>query len=223
MWSCVRSAVDCTRQELTFQPSRFQEIRTENLYDRLRTMTEILSTGRFIVSIVLAIGLTAWLGCAQDKQATVSGRVTIDGRPLDRGVVTFVNALEKSSAGMSGQIRPDGIYHVQIGQSGEVVAGEYAVKVDARKASVPRPDGAPPAPGDLLLPIRYTRVETSGLRYHVRPGANVIDIALAGDRAGDTDPTNGDPAVVEGVQEVGEATPAPEAEKESPQSTEDQP
>lgn len=130
----------------------------------------------------LAVPVASMLlvGCTAEDQATVSGKVTMDGRPLDRGVVTFVSALGKSTAGISGQIHGDGTYEVQIGQSGQVVAGEYAVAVVARTPSITTQEGAPPAPGELLVPVRYTQIETSGLRYHVRPGKNVIDVALAG-------------------------------------------
>ena len=133
-----------------------------------------------VTPLAVFIGGVLLVGCAAEDQATVVGKVTMDGRPLDRGVVTFVNALGKSSAGISGQIHGDGTYDVQIGQSGEVVAGEYAVAVVARTPSITTQEGAPPTPGELLVPDRYTRIETSGLRYHVRPGKNIIDIALAG-------------------------------------------
>jgi hypothetical protein len=184
-------------------------------------MTRVLYVERIVASLALIVGATACGGCAPGEQATVSGKVTLDGRPLDRGVVTFVNALEKSSPGISGQIESDGTYHVQIGQSGEVVAGEYAVQVDARQASHPRPDGAPPAPGESLLPLRYSQIETSGLRYHVRPGTNVIDIALAGEKSGDTEEKAELSPASASIQEDGAATPAPADEEQSAPANDD--
>lgn len=200
-------------------------------------MTNASGVVRFVVPIVLMVAVAALVGCAPAEQATVSGKVTIDGRPLDRGVVTFVNALGKSTAGISGQIHSDGTYDVQIGQSGEIVAGEYNVIVDSREASAPQPEGAPPLPGELLIPVRYTRVETSGLRYHVRSGTNVIDIALAGEKTGvadesaDTDKSadiaeaTGAPMATEGAQEGGKATSGSpvEAETSTPAAVEEEP
>ncbi len=195
-------------------------------------MTKAFGTARFVVAFVIMVGVTAWVGCGPDAQATVSGKVTIGGRPLDRGIVIFVNALGTSSAGISGQIHSDGSYDVQIGQSGEVVSGEYNVTIETRMVSAPQPDGAPPAPGKLLIPERYTRIESSGLRYHVRPGTNVIDIALADDEPSDPNETAKAPSAAEGAKEVGEATSgrqtgvkllAPAAVEEAPQSPGEQP
>jgi hypothetical protein len=50
--------------------------------------------------------------------------------------------------------------------------------------------GDPPGPGERapanlppLVPKKYLDIETSGLRFTVKPGSNTIDIALTSDGA----------------------------------------
>ena len=70
---------------------------------------------------------------------------------------------------------------MQIGQSGKLVSGEYAARVTASEPSIPDPEGGPPTPGALITPVRYADIRTSGLRYNIRSGENVLDIALVSD------------------------------------------
>ena len=107
----------------------------------------------------------------------------MDGNALDHGSVTFIlqNAEGRMGAGVAGQIGADGTYSVQTGRSGGLESGEYAVKVSSREPSISQEGGAPPLPGELITPAAYSKTSTSGLRYNVRQGSNVIDIALRSD------------------------------------------
>ena len=121
------------------------------------------------------------LGCGQSQEATVSGKVTLDGDPLDHGSVIFVAGSKTKADSAAGDIKPDGTYLVQIGQSGKMLCGEYQVAVTARSPSQPHPMGGPPMPGELTTPARYADATTSGLRFMIRPGENTIDIPLVSD------------------------------------------
>lgn len=136
---------------------------------------------RRLAAATLVLPLVVLAGCADEGvgNASVTGVVTLDGKPLEQGIVTFAAADDEAGVPASGQIQADGSYHVQIGRSGTVASGEYAVAVSARARSVENPNGGPPTPGPLITPERYAAAKDSGLRYRVRSGDNVIDIALS--------------------------------------------
>lgn len=141
---------------------------------RLRFASSVTAIG--LVFVVLGV----FTGCNDAPgNATVNGFVTLDGKPLKRGIITFACVRDEPGAPASGQVQTNGSYQVQIGNSGAVVAGEYVVTVCARAPSIDSPTGGPPTPGPLITPVRYSTPDLSGLRYHIRPGANVIDIALS--------------------------------------------
>lgn len=145
------------------------------------------------------------LGCGQGSgDASVVGKVTLDGFPLEAGKVVFSSVSSNNSASSAtGKIDAQGNYQLVIGRSSGLSSGEYTARVIAMGPAIEQPDGAPPVPGELLTPAKYAKAETSGLRYRLRPGKNVIDIALASDP---------EPAAEE---EAAEMEPAEEAEETS--------
>ena len=131
--------------------------------------------GAVLLLVFLAIG------CGDNREAKVVGRVTIDGEPLTHGTVAFLAGSKTNAPAATGAIQSDGSYCVQTGQSGKLISGEYAARVTASEPSIPDPEGGPPTPGALITPVRYADIRTSGLRYNIRSGENVIDIALVSD------------------------------------------
>ncbi len=136
----------------------------------------------FTLPMILALMLVA-TGCEDTQKASVKGIVTLDGKPLERGIVLFDVGNNSKGRSASGSIRKDGTYSVRIGQSGELYVGEYGVTVKSHSPSIPHPQGGPPTPGESLIPLHYSEIESSGLRYNVRSGENTIDIPLATDQA----------------------------------------
>jgi hypothetical protein len=116
------------------------------------------------------------MGCSGAMEATVSGRVTLDGQPVAQGTVAF----EPQDGGMlaQGMLDADGNYELMTNQKHGLTPGKYRAKVLARERSPDPPDGSLPPPGTLLVPVKYTRADTSGLTYDVSPGRNDIDISL---------------------------------------------
>lgn len=139
---------------------------------------------------LLSFGLIALaaVGCGQGGgDATVEGKVTIDGFPLESGSVVFISAGSKKMSAASGAIDELGNYKLVIGRGSELDSGEYLAQVKAVGPSTEREGGGPPLPGPLLTPAKYAKAETSGLRYRLRPGKNVIDIALTSDAEPEAD------------------------------------
>jgi hypothetical protein len=129
---------------------------------------------------VLAL-VAATAGCG-GSQASVSGRVTLDGEPVDHGTVTF----QPTGGGPVGYgvIRSGGSYSVQTGQQPGVAPGEYVVTVQSvsevteaqRQAAVS--GTMTEATGQLLTPPRYASRETTPLRFQLKRGGNRVDLEL---------------------------------------------
>ena len=119
----------------------------------------------------LSLSLVLIAGCSQ-RESSVSGKVTIDGKPLTSGTVAFYPS--GGGAAAYGSIQSDGTYRIATGATGGLNAGEYGVTVVAT---------TPPQPGfqfgKMLSPERYNKLETSGLKFTVTTGSNQIDLPLS--------------------------------------------
>lgn len=89
--------------------------------------------------------------------ASVTGKVTLDGKPLGVGEVEFIDNAGK---GKSGKLNADGTYRVA-----DLPPGAYKVGVDAR--------GIPP---------KYQVPTTSGFTADLKSGNNTLDLPLVSDK-----------------------------------------
>jgi len=118
-------------------------------------------------------------GCG-GHESTVSGTVTLDGKPLGRGTVTF-HPQANGTPGY-GAIGPEGQYTVQTNNREGLTPGNYAITVVALEPSTaPSSPMGMPSPGKPLAPRRYATVDSSDLRHAVEPGPNRIDLQLTSD------------------------------------------
>jgi hypothetical protein len=117
-------------------------------------------------------------GCAK-YDASVSGTVSVDGQPLPCGTVMFSGVSQGAPA--YGTILADGKYALRTGSEDGLPSGTYAVAVVAHEPpkSMFGPNGEPMPPGKRLTPVKYQRVETSGLQFEVKRGSNQINIDLS--------------------------------------------
>ncbi|WP_337176809.1 hypothetical protein [Paludisphaera sp.] len=133
------------------------------------------------LSLAACLAGVACLGGCGDggpERVAVTGKVSLDGKPLPKGKVTFV-PLDGPTAAVA-EVR-DGVFRAE-GSDGPA-AGRYQVEIVAIEATgkqIPNPD----APGTTieeerdLVPERYN-VRTE-LVAEVRPGAdNAFEFALS--------------------------------------------
>ena len=109
-------------------------------------------------------------GGAEREMATVSGKVTLNGEPLNAGRVIFAHV---EGPGAAADIQPDGTYSV------EAAVGQTEVAIDHR--SEPEQgarDSAEAMLGKSLVPEPYTSAQTSGLSLNVQPGKNEFNIEM---------------------------------------------
>lgn len=128
---------------------------------------------------LLLILLTSVCGCGQTLPGLipVSGTVTLDGRPLASGTVTFYSG---NTAGGTGQIT-DGVCHINQSTSVRGVAsGHYQVAVQCWEIPphAVQPDGTIGGPGRSFIPDRYTSAQTSGLSVEVGSQSTEFELEL---------------------------------------------
>jgi hypothetical protein len=123
-------------------------------------------------------------GCSPSPEtATVTGTVTYRGAPLKSGEITV---LHESGASRSAVIGSDGRFQIENAPTGEVSVGVTAtVQEEVKAAAVaasPDGDRVPDAPPVLversLVPKKYNDPKSSGLKYTLKAGSQVIEVPL---------------------------------------------
>lgn len=137
--------------------------------------------------VVIGIVLASCLGCSSGDgvtRASVSGKVTLDGAPIEKGTITLVPAEGTKGPAVGGAIQ-HGSYTIPAAQG--PVLGKYQFQVSAPRKTgrkvKPRPGVAlPPSMADkefdeiVDLPERYNTQST--LIYEINAGKNTIDLSL---------------------------------------------
>lgn len=123
-------------------------------------------------ALLVAGTLTLAVGCGT-HESSVFGTVTLDGKRLTTGTVTFHPTGEGAVA--YGRIGADGSYRLHTGAEQGLAAGEYIVTV---VATAPPPDPQSEVVGKLLTPARYGTLDQTDLRFTIEPGKKQIDLAL---------------------------------------------
>lgn len=134
-------------------------------------------TAHVFAIAAVSLSLPGLAGCGGRYDASVQGRVTLDGNPLPRGTVAFNPDVPGPPA--YGQIDSDGNYSVMTGREKGLTSGSYVVTVVANELPVIQgKDGGPPPAGKPITPMWYRSRETSGLTFNVNAGDNTINLEL---------------------------------------------
>lgn len=129
--------------------------------------------------IIVALGLLSGCG-SSDGRVAVAGSVTLDGQPLDNGVITFLPQEKK--LGSAGAAIEAGKYQVPAERG--LLPGKYVVAIDASDPTqaAARPDHPAMAIPVSRIPLRYNGA--TELAAEVRADDdNRFDFALEGDPA----------------------------------------
>jgi hypothetical protein len=141
-----------------------------------------------IAGIALAL---AAAGCNRGPQlAHVTGTVTVDGKPIAGGTITFVPAKGKAAIGSIG---PDGRYTLTTFTADDgAIVGDHKVTIHATKVGtgsmgyasledeVKGAKGKILVPGrvDWVVPERYSSLATTDLTAAVHSGDQSIDFTV---------------------------------------------
>ncbi|HVJ84208.1 MAG TPA: hypothetical protein VM452_01120, partial [Caulifigura sp.] len=134
----------------------------------------------FLLSVIIT---PAFSGCGSDGPplGAVTGRVTLDGKPLSGAVLTFISQSEKGSPSYGGT-DDQGRYSLMFTntKSGAMV-GEHLVEIETTKVSAAEAKElvaqgmAAPAPY-VAIPKKYRK--SGALTAKVASGSNTIDFEL---------------------------------------------
>jgi hypothetical protein len=125
-------------------------------------------------ALVFAIVLAAVVGCGKRNEASIHGNVTLDGKPLTTGNVSFHPVAGGPVA--YGTIQSDGTYKIFTGSVSGLPAGEYRVTVVATEMLKKPAQGE--EFGKLLTPAEFGSPEKTPLKFQVQAGDNTIDIPV---------------------------------------------
>lgn len=138
--------------------------------------------------VFLALTLTLTFGCGRKPDprvypGQVQGTVTLDGKPLDRGTVTFLPTQAEEDGGRAGiaRIEPNGDYWIGNATPTKPVGlkpGKYVVTVLAME---PDPTGTGQPIASPRTPLVYAEQGTTPFSATIEPGTNVVNLALRAD------------------------------------------
>ncbi len=126
--------------------------------------------------ICLAALLGMASGCSE-KMPRVYGKVTIDGKEVPEGMISFQPVGGGAIA--VAPIESDGSYEVKTGSTTGLAPGEYNIAVSAPKGIPPAPTPDNPKPKfERWVPVRYNDIEKSGLTINVTSGSTEKNLEL---------------------------------------------
>lgn len=123
---------------------------------------------------VCVVGLLLLAGCGSSS-ATVSGKVTLDGKPLTKGNIAFYGGGAAALA--TGSIDSSGNYTLLTGTDRGLTPGSYQVTIVANDIIEPTNELTPLMP-KLITPAKYSNASTSGLTAEVKAGSNTHNFDL---------------------------------------------
>jgi len=133
-------------------------------------MLQCRRAGLVVVSGFIA--LTMGAGCAP-RGATVSGKVTLDGAPLDDANISFVpKADAQKQAGWA--TIAGGQYSIP--ETSGLGTGEFRVEIRALRATGEKSSDPTMIPSKEIIPAKYNT--QSQLTAEIKPGENVKDFEL---------------------------------------------
>jgi hypothetical protein len=148
---------------------------------RIYFNVRLISIDGWIVNrvVVLFLALGGFAGCGESLP-TVSGNLTLDGRPLaasDTTRVTIMFYPEGGGAPAAALVDSNGHYQLATGAKEGVAVGRYVAVVSATDSAPSGVAGGSPRK-KVLTPAIYANPKQSGLVADVKPGSNTFDFDL---------------------------------------------
>lgn len=137
-------------------------------------------------ALVACFGLLTMSGCGGGNSdvAPVTGKVTVDGEPINYALVTFMPTQGRASGGFTDS---DGVYTLDyvVGEKGALI-GQHRVYIRTRVAKEPsygeessvEKDPVRKTGRKELLPKKYCDRDATELTATVEKGSNTIDFDL---------------------------------------------
>jgi hypothetical protein len=143
-------------------------------------MRSQFQVGSVSVLVLAAAAALAATGCGSSgpEMASVSGKVTYNGKPVPKGTVSFV-ATQADGRNASGELDASGNYRLQTEAPGDgAQLGEYDVALYSHDEEVLDYTPRVPVKVERLIPEKYEDPKTSTLKRTVKSGSNTFDFEL---------------------------------------------
>ena len=124
----------------------------------------------------LCLTLLVWItGCGSRTSATVHGKVTLDGAPLDEATISFVPTAAGQRQSAWTTIK-NGEY--AIANTDGIGTGPFRVEIRALRPTGEKPNPNEPTlvPSKEIVPSKYN--SHSELTVEIKPGENAADFEL---------------------------------------------
>jgi len=131
---------------------------------------------RFVSALVFLVAGLALCGCtSSDKAASVSGKVTYNGKPVTSGVVVLIGKGGKMSD--LGEVKDDGTYSIAHAPTGTVKVSfdnppPYTTRGGGAAADEEAKEAAAQAKKYVATPPKYKDPDQSGLTFELKVGRN---------------------------------------------------
>jgi hypothetical protein len=123
---------------------------------------------------ILACACLLVLSSCESKTGHVTGKIEVDGKPVENGSITFIPA--DGNGPTAGGIIENGQYAADVPLGNMKVSISYA-KVVGKKKIYPTPNSPEMPITKEALPAKYN--EKTELRYEVQPGKNEKNFELS--------------------------------------------
>jgi hypothetical protein len=139
----------------------------------MRAARQCQNLGRFERRLFAVAALLTTVGC-QQSSSTVSGTVTLDGKPLSiasnsRGTIVLQPTNGQGTTA-SGILDSNGHFTLASGASADIATGKYQAAVSVVQL-LPKSEGTEQG-AKLITPAKYASANTSGFVADVLSGAN---------------------------------------------------
>lgn len=129
------------------------------------------------LGFITCLALCGLAGCGSEFGATAEGIVTLDGKPISPGLITFAPEDPGIAPAVS-DLDSNGRFVLITNKKPGVRPGKYRVAIQAfRPPDVPMGQRTM-TPSERLVPEKYFDVNTSGLEFTIDPGSNDIPVEL---------------------------------------------
>ena len=132
---------------------------------------------RFAMRYIVIFMVVSIAGCGMDNRASVSGNVTLDGEPIESGVINFFPTGDNSGPTAGGVIT-NGSYEIKSARGVAIGSNQVVInskqKTGRKIQSLDRVDEEQAE----AIPPKYN--DESILTHEIKPGDNEVDFALEG-------------------------------------------
>lgn len=111
-------------------------------------------------------------GCGPNV-STISGKITLDGKILDKGDIGFHQ--EEGLVVSTTRINSDGSY--KVGAESNTPPGKYGVVIIANEVTIGKGPGNVPMP-TRITPLAYSNKEKTPLKAELKAGSNEFNFDL---------------------------------------------